>query len=291
VWFMFLMAAVIRRVCKFCLFFHGIGVALGLVVWGEHASAGYGPILVGAAGVLALIVHQLVFPAKTYAVTVMNSVVSGASPESAGSEEVAVLGGRVRLAAGDWPRLGGRDARQKVAFLFDISCEECRASYQVLQQAVTLQPQGIAVLLVPVPLDPACHPLVAAVVKKNMPPLESCDLAKLFLAVWHTDQTGGEAFGEFSSWLMSGRRVPGLQVARSRAHHKLGPPLSTTLLTAPLDGYIQKAIHAHQAADSEKLPQLLLTDRLITGRIGSVAELGKVLMTSAEPAPLAQLIS
>jgi uncharacterized membrane protein len=285
-WFTFLMVAVIRRVCKFCMFFHGIGAALGLVVWREHAVTLNGPLLVGATGVLALIVHQLVFPAKTYAITVLNAVPGAppAPPQSVGSEEVVLLGGRVRITAGDWPWLGARDAKQTVAFLFDITCEECRVFYQVLQQTVALEPKQIAVLLVPVPLDPACRPLVAALAKKNFPPLESCDLARLFLAVWHTDR---EAFVEFSQWLMGGRKAPALQAARSRAHQKLGPPLSTTVLTAPLDGYIQKAINCHQSAGGEKLPQILLADRLITGRIGSMLELGKVLASSAEPAQMA----
>jgi hypothetical protein len=188
----------------------------------------------------------------------------------------------VRLPLADWPQLGADEARQKVAFLFDITCEECRASYQALQQVVALRPKELGVLLVPVPLDPACHPLVAALAKKNAPPLEACDLAKLFLAVWQTDR---EVFREFSHWLMSSRQAPALQVARSRAHQRLGPPLSTTLLTAPLDGRIQKAISVHQAAGSEKLPQLLLTDRMITGRIGAVAEWMKVLALEAESAP------
>jgi uncharacterized membrane protein len=283
-WFTFLMVVVIRRVCKFCMFFHGIGLLLGLMVWRAHAVANPIPMLVGIAGVLALIVHQLAFPAKTYAVTVLGAVTPEAQPQPTSSEDLVLLGGRVRLAMADWPQLGADEARQKVAFLFDITCEECRASYQTLQQAVALRPKELGVLLVPVPLDPACHPLVAAVAKKNASPphpLEACDLAKLFLAVWHTDR---EVFREFSHWLMSSRQTPALQVARSRAHQRLGPPLSTTLLTAPLDGHIQKAIRAHQAAGSEKLPQLLLADRLITGRIGAVAEWMKVLALETKPA-------
>jgi uncharacterized membrane protein len=275
-WFTFLQLAVLRRVCKFCMLFHGLGTALFIVVWLENPAPAPGEWAMGAGGVLALGVLQLLVPSKTYAIIPMTEVspalsvaaptltVSENQPSTAG--DIILLGGRVRVAPKDWPLLGTRDAAHTVVLLFDLTCDDCRATYQALQRAVAEHPAELAVVLVPVPLDPACNPAIAQVLGEK----QTCDHTRLFLAVWQTDPG---AFPAYSHWVMGTLRCPAFQDARSKMHRELGMPLSLALTAGALDLHIQKAVNLYRQSTAQKLPQLLLPNQLVVGRMTSLKDL------------------
>ncbi len=59
------------------------------------------------------------------------------------------------LAIDEWPVLGMPGAANIAVFLFDYTCRECRHMRRLIGQAVARHPGRLAVLLVPIPMDPA----------------------------------------------------------------------------------------------------------------------------------------
>jgi hypothetical protein len=170
-------------------------------------------------------------------------------------DEFVLLGGRAHLSPREWPTRGPLDAPLQAALLFDISCKQCRALYRLLTRtSMASSARAVAVLLIPVPLHPNCNPKVS-LAKVTSP--EACPLAQLFLSVW---QSQTHLFEEFSQWLMAPVDVPTLKDAQRwlRQHGGILEP-------QPIESLIAHAVELYGRSPSEKLPQLLLKDRLVVG--------------------------
>jgi hypothetical protein len=73
-----------------------------------------------------------------------------------------------------------------------------------------------AVIMLPVPLDVACNPLILITSPANQ---DACEYAKLGLAVYHAKH---EAYREFDDWLFATPEIPPLAEARSHAASLVG---------------------------------------------------------------------
>jgi hypothetical protein len=105
----------------------------------------------------------------------------------------------------DWPALdpravpliGSPDARYVVALLFDYKCPHCQQLHFLLEEAVRLGGGRLAFALCPTPLNTRCNPYLPRDVDEFK---DSCELAKVALAVWVAKRG---AFPAFDRWMFS----------------------------------------------------------------------------------------
>jgi protein-disulfide isomerase len=140
------------------------------------------------------------------------------------------------------PMVGSPDAPYVISLLFDYQCPHCQKLHFMLSEAVRRYNGKLAFALCPVPLSTECNPYIPYDVDafKN-----SCELARLSLAVWVAKR---EAFPAFENWMFtfeSGSswlpRSP--ETARAKAIELVGEVNFDTARTNPWIGsYMQTCI-------------------------------------------------
>jgi protein-disulfide isomerase len=97
----------------------------------------------------------------------------------------------------DVPMVGSPDAPYVVTLLFDYQCSHCQKIHFMLNEAIRRYSGKIAFALCPAPLNTHCNPYVPRDVDafKN-----SCELAKIGMAVWVASR---EAFPAFENWMFT----------------------------------------------------------------------------------------
>jgi len=95
------------------------------------------------------------------------------------------------------PLVGSPDAAYVVTVLFDYNCPHCQQLHFLLDEVVRRYGGKLAFALGPTPLNPHCNPYIPRNVDEFK---DSCDLAKVALAVWVAKP---EAFRAFDQWMFS----------------------------------------------------------------------------------------
>jgi uncharacterized membrane protein len=216
VWFVGLQALHLEGWCAWCTATHGVGAALGVVLlMGQLRSGGnaWTGCTVGALGVVTLIGGQLLDPPPAAAANPRQS----AAAESDG-QTLTLLDGRLTLDLQTEPIIRPDDASADAPLLiklFDYACPHCRSAHEMAREL-----DGVSVLLVPVPLSPACNPYQKPPVHPRL--RESCDLAKLTLAVHAVDPA---ALGPFHDWVFAEPTPPTYDAALEYARTRVDPLL------------------------------------------------------------------
>lgn len=241
-WFLILSGLWIGAMCRYCLLAHAAGVAGVLLVvcasFGAGRRAGTragGAVVAVVAGgllcVVALAVVQAVVEPPVAEVGLVGERVGVGEGEGTRVELPAAdlseggpaawrwrefLEGRVRVDLSDvaLPVVGRRDAGHVVAVMFDYGCRHCRHAHELLEEArAELERDaggGLAVVLLPVPLDGGCNPGFASEGRGDF--ADSCERSRVMLAVAALAPGELEAFDR---WMFE--PVPGLGFPRSGA--------------------------------------------------------------------------
>jgi uncharacterized membrane protein len=119
------------------------------------------------------------------------------------------------------PLIGSPEAGCVVNLLFDYKCPHCQQLHFMLGEAVRRYGGRLAFALCPTPLNTNCNPYVPRNVDEFK---DSCELAKVGLAVWAAKR---EAFPAFDGWMYSlesgDRWQPrSLEAARAKAVELVG---------------------------------------------------------------------
>ena len=185
VWFSVIQLFLLHALCKYCLTVHLTGVLLSLVILSKFAS----PELKSR--------RTLAFSAGLVAAGLLSVAQIFLSPDNYYDRGYAEgdLPAASRL---DLPVLGNPDAEHTVVLLFDYQCPHCRTLHSVLEEVADSFDGRLRFVLCPSPLSPECNPYVPASDRDLFK--GSCTLAKLALALWHTDR---DAYKEFDRWLFS----------------------------------------------------------------------------------------
>jgi uncharacterized membrane protein len=298
-WFTLLQLLVIRKFCHLCMIIHGLATAacvltvFHLYTQSPHAL-GMAPISVGIGGVLVLAFLQIVVSPRAYVSIpaadlppATTADLNPPAPDQASSSSslspafpgptVKLVDGKITLAMEDWPLLGFPRASRVVAVMFDVTCDECRHLYRLLQQTVEQFPRQVAFLTLPVPLHPACNPAACGKLSEDA---YACEFAKLYLALWQMNPT---AFADFSRWLTAAKRPPAFSEARNRAQRSMTASVSLALVDTHVLRRLDSAVDLYRRLRVDLLPQLLLEDRMILGRLDSLKELRAVLQLDKAP--------
>ena len=143
------------------------------------------------------------------------------------------------------PLVGSPDALYVVTLLFDYKCPHCQQLHFMLDEAIRRYGGKLAFALCPAPLNTQCNPYIPRDVDEFK---DSCELAKVGLAVWVAKR---EAFPAFDRWMFSfesgDRWHPrSLDAARAKAVELVGQAKFDAAQADPwIDRYMQTSIQIY----------------------------------------------
>jgi uncharacterized membrane protein/protein-disulfide isomerase len=184
------------------------------------------------------------------------------------------------------PLLGSPDAHYVVALLFDYNCPHCQQLHFMLEEAIRRYGGKLAFALCPAPLNSECNPYVPRDVDEFA---DSCELAKIGLAVWVAKR---EAFPAFDRWMFSFEsgdrwRPRSLDAARAKAVELVGQAKFDAALADPWIGrYMQTSIRIFGATGGHGVPKLVFGSRWVIPEPNDADDLVLILHDSlAVPRP------
>lgn len=280
VWFMFVQKWVIRAFCPYCMATHITGLLLtGLVIWrarrqfdegsdsGRRAT-GRVPFLLGLTLASIMAASQVVIkPAPVYR--------AGESKQNVSA--VDSRGG---------PSVGSPNAQYVVTFLFDYNCPHCQQLHLMLDEAIRRYNGKLAFVLCPAPLNTHCNPYIP----RDVPEFtNSCELAKVGLAVWLANRG---AFPAFDRWMFSFEsgdrwRPRSLDAARAKAVELVGQMKFDAAMADPwIAQYMQASIRIYGNAGGTAIPKLVFGSHWVTPEPQDADDLISILQnTLAVPRP------
>jgi uncharacterized membrane protein len=186
-----------------------------------------------------------------------------ASTQATASRMFPIYSGRFQVNLHEIPIIGSPTNEQIAVSLFDYTCHHCRSMHPTLVEAQRMFSNSLAIVSLPMPLDPACNPTMQ---RANPKHANACEYAKLGLAVWRADRTKHH---EFDDYLMTGETPPPIDQARQRAAQLVGAaafdrasldPWGAQQLTMDVAMY-EMAYRAGQGS----MPQLILGQNVAVG--------------------------
>jgi uncharacterized membrane protein/protein-disulfide isomerase len=164
------------------------------------------------------------------------------------------------------PLIGSPDARYVVTLLFDYNCPHCQQLHLMLDEAIRRHAGKLAFALCPAPLNSQCNPYTLRDADEFK---DSCELARVGLAVWLAKR---EAFPAFDRWMFSfesgDRWHPrSLDEARAKAVELLGQAKFDAARAAPwIDRYLQTSVRIYGATlqnGNNAVPKLVFGSRWV----------------------------
>ncbi len=172
-----------------------------------------------------------------------------------------VLNG-VELDTAAWPLLGDTNAELVLVELFDYTCPHCKQTYSSIEGARQKYGNRLAVITLPVPLDRKCNPNVGSTHAIH---LESCEIAKLAIAIWIVDRSKFETFHHYL-FTTNSTYAQAMKKARTLVDETT---LNKTLRGPAPNEYIAKHVTLYQKAGAGTIPKLMFPQATIVGAIGS----------------------
>jgi uncharacterized membrane protein len=187
------------------------------------------------------------------------------------------------------PMVGSPDAPYIVTLLFDYQCTHCQKIHFMLSEAVRIYAGKLAFMLCPAPLNTKCNPYIGQDVDafKN-----SCELARISLAVWFARQ---ESFPAFENWMFTFESGDSwyprsLENARAKAVELVGQAKLDAALSDPWIGqYMQTCVSIYgQTIQGGKggIPKMVFGSRWVIPEPNNADDLVMILQKSlAVPNP------
>jgi uncharacterized membrane protein len=207
-WFIFVQSVIVKQFCGWCMAVHGLAIAYGLIYLGLVLKRS-NPDTVGAAfawvtprqfgafalcGVLSVAGLIVIQATQAISFAVQKVETKFQVTQSERGALINMFDGKVEMFFDELPTLGRQGGPPDVLFLYDYCCPHCRVSHRRLKGQIDQWPE-LRFALLSVPLNSDCNEYWPPVWQQHS---DSCELAKLALAIWRIDQ---EAFGEFEDWL------------------------------------------------------------------------------------------
>ena len=193
VWFTILQKWVLGAFCPYCMTTHIIGMLLAaLVIW--RAPKPFDDItpqrMMGRLPAIGLAAVGLVFAgvmaASQVVITPRPVYLAGQSQDNMSTIDPNTV-----------PLVGSPDANFVVILLFDYKCPHCQQMHFMLNEVIRRYGGKLAFVLCPAPLNTQCNPYVSHDVDEFK---DSCELAKISLAVWVANH---DVFPDFENWMFS----------------------------------------------------------------------------------------
>jgi uncharacterized membrane protein len=187
------------------------------------------------------------------------------------------------------PMIGSPDAPFVVNLLFDYQCPHCQQLHFMLSEVVQRYNGKLAFSICPVPLNPGCNPYIPQEVDayKN-----SCDLAKIGMAVWLANH---DLFPAFESWMFTFEsgdrwRPRSLEAAKTKAVELVGQAKFDAAINDEWIGkYVQSSVLIYGRTLQEGrggVPRLVFGSRWVIPQPENVDDLIMIIQNSLDiPGP------
>jgi uncharacterized membrane protein len=300
VWFTIVQIRITEAFCPYCMTTHIIGLLLAaLVIWRAHIQFNEDSTDVALTNSAPI---QEVFPTTSRriiwrlpAIGVALAGILAAAQIGFSPPAVYRVGeSQDHLPAIDphaVPLAGSPDAPYVVTLLFDYKCPHCQQLHFMLDEAIRRYGGKLAFMLCPVPLDSRCNPYIPREVDEFK---DSCELAKVGLAVWLAKR---EVFPAFNRWMFSldsgdQWRPRSLDATRAKAIELVGQAKFDAALADPwIDRYLQTSIRIYGGTiqfdkSSSALPKLVFGSRWVIPKTYDADDLVSILHDNlAVPSP------
>jgi uncharacterized membrane protein len=280
VWFIIVQKWFVRAFCPYCMATHITSLLLAaLVIWRARK-----PLDGDSTGV------ALANPARATLVGVMLAAILAVCQVGLASRAVDGVGAsrqdELPVDPHSVPLVGSPDARYVVTLLFDYKCPHCQELHFMLDEAIRRSAGKLAFALCPAPLSRQCNPYIPRDVDEFA---DSCELAKVGLAVWVAKR---EAFPAFDRWMFSLEsgdrwRPRTLEAANAKAVELVGQSRFDAARSDPwIDRYLQSCIRIYGNAGGHAVPKLVFGSRWVTPQPNDADDLILILRNSlAVPKP------
>jgi protein-disulfide isomerase len=258
VWFTIVQKWVIRAFCPYCMATHIAGLLLtALVMWRvprqfDDDTTDFAQTMAAVETAKGSAPRSNRGPLPAFGLAVVGVALAGilAASQVAIKPRGVYRGGdsRIVLPALDphaVPIVGSPDAPYVVTLLFDYKCPHCQHLHFLLAEAIRRYGGKLAFVLCPAPLSRQCNPYIPRDVDEFK---DSCELAKIGLAVWLAKR---EAFPAFDGWMFSmesGERWEprSLDAANAKAIELAGRTKFDAARANPwIDQYLQTSIRVY----------------------------------------------
>jgi len=260
--------------CPYCMATHITGLLLAaLIIWRAPREVSSTARVIGGGAAIGLTCVGL---ALGGVVAVCQWTIVPRAVYSAGESQNNVP----EVDARPVPMIGSPDARYIVTMLFDYKCPHCQQLHFMLGDVVRRYGGKLAIQLRPSPLNRACNPYIPRDVDEFK---DSCDLAKIGLAVWAAKR---EAFPEFDQWMFTHEsgdrwhpRSP--EAARAKAIELVGQEKFEAAMADPWIGkYLETSVRIYGDAGGGAIPKLVFNSRWVTPRPNDTDDLVLILQDS-----------
>lgn len=278
-WFVGLQVFYIKAICPWCMTEHALGLTIGALTL--YLATRFVPLrnlvapsVIAAAMLGVFVSAQALGPYSGPAADRLTAS-SGDSDAGEGStRQVSLLDGKLVIRPAQLPLSGAPDAENLIVVLFDYCCPHCRATHGYLLNAIDSHPDKLSFVSLPAPLNSDCNPHWKKTKKRF---LESCELARLALAVYRTDAS---KFPDFDKWLFESELPRKLTEAQAKAESLIGKSeLAKAMKDSWIEEFLLKNTTAYHDSQAERLPVLLSPGfASIVGRPGSEEELMEILV-------------
>lgn len=184
------------------------------------------------------------------------------------------------------PLVGSPAAPHVVTLLFDYKCTHCQRLHSMLEEVVRRYNGQVAFALAPAPLSPQCNEYISREIEQFT---DSCELARIGLAVWVASR---DAFPAFDHWMFSFEsgdfwRPRRPEDARAKAVELVGQARFDAALADPwIDRYLRSSVRMYGDAGGNAVPKLVLGARWVTPEPNDIEDLLFILQESlALPKP------
>jgi uncharacterized membrane protein len=184
------------------------------------------------------------------------------------------------------PLVGSPEAPFVVELIFDYKCPHCQQMHFLLDEAIRQYSGKLAFALCPTPLNRQCNPYIPQDVDEFK---DSCELAKIGLAVWVADR---KAFPGFDNWMFAFEsgdrwRPRSLDAARAKAIELVGQAKFDASGANPwIDRYMQTSIGIYGNTGGNAIPKLVFGSRWVIPEPNNAEDLVFILHNSlAVPKP------
>ncbi|MGB8490735.1 MAG: vitamin K epoxide reductase family protein [Bacteroidales bacterium] len=281
IWFTIVQKWIIGDFCPYCMATHITGLSLALlVIWRSVTDSSrdilrslpaMGRVLIGFALAGILVAFQVGFtPSAVYT--------GGDSQDNLPAIDYHAV-----------PMAGSPDAPYIVTLLFDYQCSHCQKIHFMLDEVIRRYNGKLAFALCPSPLNTKCNPYIPRDVDQFK---NSCDLAKIGLAVWVADRS---VFPAFENWMFTfesgdGWRPRTPEGARAKAVELVGETRFEAAISDPWIGeYLQASTQIYGQtlqAGRGGIPKLIFGPHWVIPEPDNAEDLLMILQKSLSvPAP------
>ena len=176
------------------------------------------------------------------------------------------------------PIIGDRNAKKRIAVLFDYTCHHCRTLHGYVRQIIPKYKNQLSSIMVPMPLDSKCNPRIKTTQKDH---INACNYAKICLAV---HQVSPGKYDEFDKWLFSDHNsIKPLSTVRKYAEEIAGKKIfNETIDSQSVLDQLATNIEVYNLNSNNGgttiMPQSIIKNRVMFGPPPSAQALEKILI-------------